>query len=74
MVCWKEGVEKAIEIASAYKTDISYLHGSIWVPWTWPPQGMSKLRILCCKLFAEGVVEDHFGTQGSKKTHQNPWE
>jgi hypothetical protein len=37
MVCWKEGVEKTMKIASAYETDVAYLHGSIWVSWTWPP-------------------------------------
>jgi hypothetical protein len=37
IVCWKQGVEKTMEIASAYETDIAYLHGPIWVAWTWPP-------------------------------------
>jgi hypothetical protein len=59
MVCWKEGVEKTMEIASAYETDIAYLNGPIRVPWTRPPQGMSIRRILDCKLFAKDVVVGH---------------
>ena len=41
IVCWKQGVKKTMKIASTYEADIANLHGSIWVPWTWAPQGMS---------------------------------
>jgi hypothetical protein len=41
IVCWKQGVEKTMEFASAYETDIPDLHGPIWFPWAWLPQGMS---------------------------------
>jgi hypothetical protein len=67
IVCWKEGVEKTMEIASAYETDIAYLHGPIWVTWTWPPQGMSVRRILDCKLIAEDVVVGHRDSEGQRK-------
>ena len=55
----KQGVEKTMEIASAYEADIANLHGPIWILWTWPPQGMSVRRILDCKLFAEDLVVGH---------------
>jgi hypothetical protein len=67
IVCWKQGVEKTMEIASSYKTDIAYLHRPIWVPWTWPPQGMSVRRVLDCKLFAEDVVVGHRDRNGQGK-------
>jgi hypothetical protein len=59
IVCGKQGVEKTMEIASAYETDIANLHGPIRVLWTWPPQGMSVRRILDCKLFAKDLVVGH---------------
>jgi hypothetical protein len=61
VVCWKQGVEKAMEFASAYEADIANLRGAIRVLWTWPPQGMSVRRVLDCKLFAEDVVVGHRG-------------
>jgi hypothetical protein len=59
IVCWKQSVEKTMEIASANETDIANLHWLIWVTWTWPPHGMSIRRILDCKLFAEDLVVGH---------------
>ena len=41
IICWKQGIEKTMEFASAYETDVANFHGPIQVPWTWPPQGMS---------------------------------
>ena len=37
IVCWKQGIEKTMEIASTDEADIANLHGPIRVPWTWPP-------------------------------------
>ena len=70
VICWKQGIEKTMEIASAYKTDITNLHGPLGVPWTWAPQGMSVRRILDCKLFAEDLVVGHrySKSQGSLST------
>ena len=65
IICWKQGVEKMMEIASAYKTDIANLHGSLGVPWTWAPQGMSVRRILDCKLFAKDLVVGHRDRKGA---------
>lgn len=59
IVCRKEGVEKTMEFASAYKADIADFHRSIWVLRTWPPQGVSIGRILDGKLFTEDVVVGH---------------
>jgi hypothetical protein len=56
---WKQGIEKTMEFASAYETDIANLHRPIRVLWTWPPQGMSVRRMLDCELFAEDVVVGH---------------
>ncbi len=44
VVFWKQSVEKTIEFASAYKTDIPDLHGPIWVKWAiwiWLPECVS---------------------------------
>jgi hypothetical protein len=59
MVCWKQGIEETMEVASTYETDIANLHGPFWIPRSWPPQGMSIRRILDCKLFAEDVEVCH---------------
>ena len=64
IVCWKQSVEKTMEIASANETNIANLHWLIWVTWTWPPQGMSIRRILHCKLFAEDLVVGHQKSTG----------
>jgi hypothetical protein len=67
ITCRKQGVEETMEFASAYKTDIAYLHRPIWVPWTWPPHGMSIRRILNCKLFAKDVAVGHRDRKGQGK-------
>ena len=67
IVCWKQSVEKTMEIASANETDIANLHWLIRVTWTWPPQGMSIRRILDCKLFAEDLVVGHRKSTGQGK-------
>ena len=72
IVCWKQGVEKAMEVASAYETDVANLHGPIRVPWTRPPQCMSVCRILDCKLIAEDFVVGHLDRKG-QETSQRPW-
>jgi hypothetical protein len=71
IVCWKQGVEKSMKIATTYETDIANLHGPIGVPWIWPPQGMSIRRILDCKLFAEDVVVGHRDRKGAGKGQRN---
>jgi hypothetical protein len=37
IIGWKQGVEKTMEVAPAYETDIANLHGPMRDPWTWPP-------------------------------------
>ena len=59
IIGWEQGVEKTMEFASAYETNIANLHGPIRVPRTWPPQGMSVRRILDGELLAEDVVVGH---------------
>ena len=53
IVFWKQGVEKTIESAFAYETNVANLHRLIWVTWTWLPQSMSVLWIFDGQLFAE---------------------
>ncbi len=65
VVCWKQGIEKTMEAASTYETNVTDLHGSIWFPWTWLPQSMSVRRIFKGKLFAKDVVVSHRGLQDS---------
>ena len=67
MVCRKQCVEEAVEFASTYETNVTDLHGPIWSPWTWLPQGMSVRRILDGKLFAEDVVVCHRESQKSRR-------
>jgi hypothetical protein len=64
IICWKQGVEKTMEFASAYETDVADFHGRIWCPWTWLPQGMSVRRMFDGKLFAEDVVVSHRDHKG----------
>ena len=59
VVLWKQGVEKTMEFASAYETNVANLHGLIRVPWTWLPQGMSVQRIFDGELFAENIAVGH---------------
>jgi len=59
IVFWKQGVEKSMEFASAYETNVANLHRLIRVPWTWLPQGMSVQRIFDGKLFAENIAVGH---------------
>jgi len=37
IVFWKQGVEKAIEFAFVYETNVANLNRFIRVPWTWLP-------------------------------------
>jgi len=68
IVCGKEGVEKAVEFAHAYETDVADFHGPIRVIWTWVPQGMSVGRIPNSKLFSKDVVVSHWNMQRSRET------
>jgi hypothetical protein len=70
IVRWKQGVEKTMEFASAYETDVTDLHGPIWIFWVRLPQGMTECRILDCKLFSKDVVVSlgHLEPQGSCTT------
>ena len=68
IVCGKEGVEKAVEFAHAYETDVADFHGPIRVIWTWVPQGMSVGRIPDSKLFSKDVVVSHWNMQRSRET------
>ena len=67
IICWKQGVEKTMEFASAYETDVANFDGPIRVLWAWPPQGMSIGRILDSKLFAEDVEVGHWDRKGQGK-------
>jgi hypothetical protein len=67
VVCWQQGVEKTVEFACTYETDVADLHWPIWVPWVRLPQCMSERRILDCELFAKDVVVGHLKPQESKK-------
>ncbi len=67
IVCWKQGVEKTMEFASAYETNVADLHRLIRVPWTRLPQGMSIQGILDGKLFAEDVAVGHQRSQKSRR-------
>jgi hypothetical protein len=64
----KQGVEKTVESASAYETNVANLHGLIRVPWTWLPQSMSVQRIFDGKLFAKDIAVRHRGSQESRRT------
>jgi hypothetical protein len=68
IVCGKEGVEKAVEFAHAYETDVADFHGPSRVIWTWVPQGMSVGRIPDSKLFSKDVVVSHWSMQRSRET------
>ena len=68
IVCWKQGVEKAMEFAIAYKTNVANLHRFIREPWFWLPQGMSVQRIFDGKLLAENIAVGHGGSQEPRRT------
>ena len=70
IVCWQQGVEKTVEFASAYETNVTELHGPIRVPRVRLPQGMPKRRILDCKLIPKDVEVGHLGA--TKKNSQRP--
>ena len=72
IVCWKQGVEKTMEFAFAYETNVANLHRLFWVPWAWLPQSMSVRRICDGKLFAENLVVGHRRSQESRRTAQRP--
>ena len=67
IICWKQGTEKTMKTASTYKTDIANLHGPVWSPWTWPPQGIPVRGILDGKLFAEDLVVGHWHRNGNSE-------
>ena len=72
MACWKQGVEKTMEFASAYETNVANLHRLIWVRWTWLPQGMPVQRIFDGKLFTENIAVGHRKSQEPRRTTQRP--
>jgi hypothetical protein len=59
IVFWKQDVEKTMEFAFAYETNVANLHRLIRVPWTWLPQSMSVLGISDGKLFAKYIAFGH---------------
>ena len=59
MVGGKESIEKTVESAFAYETDIANLHGAVKCCWTGIPQGMSIRRICVCKLPTKDVIMGH---------------
>ena len=69
----KQGVEKSMEFASAYETNVANLHMLLRVPWTRLPQCMSVRRIFDGKLFAENIALVHRGSQESRRITQRPW-
>jgi hypothetical protein len=73
MVCWKQGVEKTMEFASAYETNVANLNRLIRVRWTWLPQSVSVQRIFDGKLFAKDIAVGHRGSQEPRRTTQRPW-
>jgi hypothetical protein len=73
IVCWKQGVEKTMEFAPAYETNVANLHRHIRVPWTWLPQSMSVQRVFDGKLFAKNIAVGHRGPQESRITTQRLW-
>jgi len=61
IICREQSVEKTVEFASSYETNVTDLYGSIRVPWVRLPQCMTERWILGCKLIAKGVVVVHLG-------------
>jgi hypothetical protein len=57
--CGTQSIEKTMEFAIAYETDIAYFYGPIRFPWAWLPERMSVRRIFDCKLLAKNVVVGH---------------
>ena len=67
IVFGKQSIEKTVEFAFAYVTDVANLHGAIQSPQTWPrlPQGMTICRIPDHKLFTKDVIVGHWAIEGS---------
>ena len=59
MVRGKESIEKAVESAFTYETNVADLYGTIEPRWTGFPQGMAVCRVLDCELSAKDVVVGH---------------
>jgi hypothetical protein len=59
MVCWEQSIEKTVEFAFAYVTDVANLNRAIQPPRAWFPQSMTIRGILNRKLFAEYVIVGH---------------
>jgi hypothetical protein len=73
IVCGKQSIEKTVEFAHAYETDVAYLHGSIWNIWTRVPQGMSVRGIPDSQLFAKDIVVGHdYALRDRKRIFNNP--
>ena len=73
IVCGKQCIEKTMEFAHAYETDVADFHGLIWTVWTGVPEGMSVVRISKSELFAKDVVVGHDYAAGSKKEFTMPF-
>jgi len=56
----EQSIEKTVESAIAYETDVADLHRVIRFRWTWLPKSMSVRRILDRKLFAKDIVIGHW--------------
>jgi hypothetical protein len=54
-----QDIEKTVEFSRAYETHIADLHRSIWLPWTWVPEGMSVLWKHASQLLAKDIVVGH---------------
>jgi hypothetical protein len=59
MVRGKESIEKAVESAPAYETDVANLHGEIRLRRTGIPKGTPTHRVIDCKLCTEDIVVGH---------------
>jgi len=59
MVRGKKSIEKAVESAFTYETNIADLYGTIQPRRTRFPQGMTVCRVLDCELSAKDVVVGH---------------
>jgi hypothetical protein len=68
IVFWKQDIEKTMEFAFAYESNVANLHRLIRVPWTWLPQSMSVQGIFDGKLFAKYIAIGHRGSQESRRT------
>ena len=70
MIRRKKSVEKAVESAFTYETDVANLDWAMQPRWTGFPQSMAVRRILDCELPTKDVVVSHWWMcQGIKRSY-----